>query len=106
AAGLLEEAESTKSAGGRPASRLRMRAAKPYLVGVDLAETYVIAELFDQAMNRVGHYRTPVAPSDDDPESVVGHVVDCVNGVIATLPGLRPEDVAVVGVSLPGQVDR
>jgi predicted NBD/HSP70 family sugar kinase len=106
AAGLLEETERGKTAGGRPATRLRMRADKPYLVGVDLAETYVIAELFDQAMNRVGHYQIPVAPSDNDPDSVVGHVVDCVNGVIAGLPGLGAEDVAGVGVSLPGQVDR
>jgi predicted NBD/HSP70 family sugar kinase len=106
AAGLLEETEPTKSAGGRPATQLRMRAAAPYLIGVDLAETYVIAELFDQAMNRVGHFQMPVSPTDNDPESVVGHVVDCVDGVIAQLPGLRPADVAGVGVSLPGQVDR
>jgi predicted NBD/HSP70 family sugar kinase len=37
---------------------------------------------------------------------VVGHLIDCVNGVIAALPGLSPEDVAVVGVSLPSHVDR
>jgi predicted NBD/HSP70 family sugar kinase len=106
AVGLLEETESTKSAGGRPASRLRTRASAPYLVGVDLAETYVIAEIFDQAMNRVGHYQTEVAPSDNDPESVVGHVLDCVEGVVAGLDGVRAADVAGVGVSLPGQVDR
>jgi hypothetical protein len=50
AAGLLEETQTTRSAGGRPATQLRMRAGAPYLIGVDLAETYVIAELFDQAM--------------------------------------------------------
>src|SRR5437660_949247 len=66
AAGLLEETESTKSGGGRPASRLRMRAGAPYLIGVDLAETYVIAELFDQTMTRVGHFQTEVAPTDND----------------------------------------
>jgi predicted NBD/HSP70 family sugar kinase len=89
-----------------------MRAAAPYLIGVDLAETYVIAELFDQAMRRVGHFQTPVSPADNDPESVVGHVVDCVEGVIAGLGdaagagGLDAAHVAGVGVSLPGQVDR
>jgi predicted NBD/HSP70 family sugar kinase len=106
AAGLLTESQSAKSGGGRPASRLRMRGAAPYLVGVDQAETYVIAEIFDQAMTRLGHFQMPVVPSDNDPESVVGHVVDCVEGVITALDGVRAADVAGVGVSLPGQVDR
>ncbi|MFL6111397.1 MAG: ROK family protein [Catenulispora sp.] len=106
AAGLLEESQSAKSAGGRPASRLRMRGAAPYLIGVDLAETYVIAEIFDQAMTRLGHFQMPVVPSDNAPESVVGHVVDCVEGVITALDGVGAADVAGVGVSLPGQVDR
>lgn len=106
AAGLLAETQSPRSGGGRPASQLTMRAGAPYLVGVDLAETYVIAEIFDQAMTRVGHFQTPVAATDDDPDSVVGHVVDSVQGVIAALDGVSAADVAGVGVSLPGQVDR
>jgi hypothetical protein len=80
----------------RPASRSRMRADKLYLVGMDLAEAYAIAE-FARPGHELG--RTPPDTGRavrQRSELVVGYVVDCVKGVIAALPGVSPEDVAVV----------
>src|SRR5438094_438371 len=48
--GLVEEAGSVESDGGRPRTLLRVAAERGYLVGVDVGETRVRVALFDLAL--------------------------------------------------------
>jgi predicted NBD/HSP70 family sugar kinase len=99
-AGFLKETAGPRTGGGRPATQLTLRGGGPLVVGVDVAETYVTAELFDQAMARLARKRVPVLESA--PEAVVGHVLAAVASVRQQV---YEAPVRVIGVSLPGQAE-
>jgi len=100
-AGFLKETAGPRTGGGRPATQLTLRGGGSLVVGVDVAETYVTAELFDQSMTCLARKRIPA--SDSEPEAVAGHVLAAVSAVREQVYGAT---VRAIGVSLPGQVDR
>lgn len=100
-AGFLKETAGPRTGGGRPATQLTLRGGGSLVVGVDVAETYVTAELFDQSMTCLARKRIPA--SDSEPEAVAGHVLAAVSAVREQVYGAT---VSAIGVSLPGQVDR
>ncbi|WP_167978806.1 ROK family protein [Lentzea indica] len=99
-AGFLKEAAGARTGGGRPATQLTLRGGGSLVVGVDVAETYVTAELFDQAMARLARKRVPVL--ENAPEAVVEHVLAA---VAAVRRQVYEAPVSAIGVSLPGQVE-
>lgn len=100
-AGFLKETAGPRTGGGRPATQLTLRGGGSLVVGVDVAETYVTAELFDQSMTCLARKRIPA--SDSEPEAVAGHVLAAVSAVREQVYGAT---ISAIGVSLPGQVDR
>ncbi|MFE5022297.1 ROK family protein [Streptomyces sp. NPDC056656] len=106
ALGLLVEVGFEESAGGRPRSLVAVDAAGGALIGVDVAETYVHAELFDLALGVVARAEEELRPGESAPEQVVGRIAAAVGAVVTTAGPRRPPRVLGVGVTMPGQVDR
>ncbi|MDN3358783.1 ROK family transcriptional regulator [Actinomadura sp. DC4] len=103
--GLLEEAGSVDSDGGRPRTLLRVARRSAYLIGVDVGETRIRVELFDLALTELARAERPLAAHGYDVDRVVGHIRSALADV------LRDADVAAhrllgVGVGVPGIVDR
>lgn len=104
AEGILHEAGRISSHGGRPTTTFQTAPERGLLVGVDVAETYVRADLFDLSfalLESTTAELSTAAQSIDDVARTVGEAV-------AGLLGGRDHGEAPVlgaGVSLPGQVD-
>ncbi|MFJ6656616.1 ROK family protein [Streptomyces sp. NPDC091377] len=103
--GLVEEAGSVESDGGRPRTLLRVAPTSGHLIGVDVGETRVRVELFDLALTELARTERPLEPQRYDVEVVVGHVRDAVTEVIAAT-GIGPEQLLGVGIGVPGIVER
>ncbi|MDV5143866.1 ROK family protein [Streptomyces sp. SBC-4] len=110
AEGLVEEAGSVDSAGGRPRTLLRITPGSGFMIGVDIGETRIRVELFDLTLTELARTERALASSGPrteryDVDLVVGHLRDGITEV------LRAADVPVerllgVGVGVPGIVDR
>ena len=75
--GLVEEAGSVDSDGGRPRTLLRVRPSFGHLVGVDVGETRVQVELFDLTLTALAKADFPVAArTGPHPDTVVRHILD------------------------------
>ncbi|MFB6840673.1 ROK family protein [Streptomyces sp. NPDC056361] len=109
--GLVEEAGSVDSAGGRPRTLLRIRQTSAYMIGVDVGETRVRVELFDMALTELARVERPLDPEGPrrvdryEVGVVVGHVRDGVEEVVRQA-GIDPERLLGVGVGVPGIVVR
>jgi predicted NBD/HSP70 family sugar kinase len=103
--GMLVEVGFEDSDGGRPRGLVSVHASGGALIGVDVAETYVHAELFDLAMNVLARTEQELSPGESSPAQAVARIAAAVAGVVeqAGLPG---DQVLGVGISMPGQVDR
>ncbi|GIF17714.1 sugar kinase [Paractinoplanes tereljensis] len=100
--GLVEEAGLVGSDGGRPRVLLRVRPGFRYIVGADVAETRILVELYDLAMNRLA---AAEFEHDDDPEQVAGLLIAGLGAVIAEAK-LEESQVLGFGVGVPGVVDQ
>ncbi|MGW6929179.1 ROK family protein [Lentzea sp. NPDC054927] len=98
-AGFLKETAGPRT-GGRPATRLTLRGGGSLVVGVDVTETHVTAELFDQAMTRLARKRVPVV--ENAPRALVEQVLAAVTAVRQQV---YEAPVSAIGVSLPGQAE-
>uniref|UniRef100_UPI00300F3BA9 ROK family transcriptional regulator n=1 Tax=Streptomyces lavendofoliae TaxID=67314 RepID=UPI00300F3BA9 len=109
AEGLVEEAGSVDSAGGRPRTLLRVRPGSGCMIGVDVGETRVRVELFDLALTELARAERPLAPGPARGHGryevgvVVGHLRDGIAEVLHRA-GVDPGDLLGVGVGVPGIV--
>ncbi|GAB2746388.1 ROK family protein [Streptomyces bullii] len=109
AEGLVEEAGSVDSAGGRPRTLLRVSPHSGYIIGVDIGETRVRIELFDLALTELARVEKPLPiegprPGDRyDVGVVVGHVRDGI-GEVMDRAGIAAERLLGVGIGVPGIV--
>ncbi|MEU9700508.1 ROK family protein [Streptomyces sp. NPDC047981] len=109
AEGLVEEAGSVDSAGGRPRTLLRVRPGSGCMIGVDVGETRIRVELFDLALTELARVERPLSADGPGPHGryevsiVVGHVRDGIAEVLraADVPAER---LLGVGVGVPGIV--
>ncbi|MFI9292318.1 ROK family transcriptional regulator [Streptomyces gardneri] len=109
AEGLVEEAGSIDSAGGRPRTLLRVTPDSGFMIGVDIGETRIRIELFDLTLTELARTERALASTGPrtgryDVDLVVAHLRDGIAEV------LRAADVPVdrllgVGVGVPGIVD-
>ena len=104
-AGVLVEAGHEDSSGGRPRARLAVNAERGALIGVDIAETSVHAELFDLALEVRHSVSRPLPPGDVRPADVVDVLAACVEELLSVSEVPR-ERVLGAGVSVPGMVER
>ncbi|MEU5215430.1 ROK family transcriptional regulator [Streptomyces sp. NPDC020807] len=107
--GLVEEAGSVDSAGGRPRTLLRIAPASGCMIGVDIGETRVRIELFDLALTELARTERPLATSGPRTDRyevgvVVRHLRDGIAEVLRTA-GVDAERLLGVGVGVPGIVE-
>ncbi|MFF7177111.1 ROK family protein [Streptomyces sp. NPDC008121] len=111
AEGLVEEAGSVDSAGGRPRTLLRIRPDSGYMIGVDVGETRIRVELFDLALTELARVERPLATEGPrgtdryDVGVVVGHLREGIAEVLERA-GIAAEALLGVGVGVPGIVAR
>ncbi|MGK9220132.1 MULTISPECIES: ROK family transcriptional regulator [unclassified Microbacterium] len=101
--GIVVETKVTVGRIGRPTATLAMNPDRGRVVGIDVAETYVRAELFDTALTQIA--LVDVARDEHllDPDSVVEAIGSALDRVLEQ-GGVDRGDVLGVGVSLPGLV--
>lgn len=102
AEGVVEEAGSVESEGGRPRVLLRVAPTFRYVVGAEVGETRVRVELFDLAMNVLARADHPI--STPTPDEVVKHVLEGLSTVVAS-SGVRSEQILGLGVAVSGVVE-
>ncbi|MER5965672.1 ROK family transcriptional regulator, partial [Streptomyces sp. NPDC002057] len=108
--GLVEEAGSVDSAGGRPRTLVRITPASGFMIGVDIGETRVRIELFDLTLTELARAERPLACSGPrtaryDVDLVVDHLREGIAEVLRTAE--VPADRLIgVGVGVPGIVAR
>ncbi|MCD7438031.1 ROK family protein [Streptomyces lincolnensis] len=102
--GLLEEAGSVESDGGRPRTLLRVAPGSGHMIGVDVGETRVRIELFDLTLTELARAERPLTDQGYEVEVIVGHIREGIAEVLAQV-GLAPERLLGVGIGVPGIVE-
>ncbi|WP_228011063.1 ROK family transcriptional regulator [Nonomuraea phyllanthi] len=102
-AGVIVEDHFVGSGSGRPRAVLTPNGVRGLLVGVDVAETYVHAELFDLALRRLHAGEHPIGPETRRPAEIAERIARAIDALLAE-HGAARERVLGVGVSVPGQV--
>lgn len=101
--GLVTEAGTVESDGGRPRVMLQVAPRFAVVVGVDVGETRVRVELFDLAMTPLATVDYPIDRGRPDPDTVVRHILAGLKYVtdVARVPA---SDVLGVGIGVSGVV--
>ncbi|WP_372350087.1 ROK family protein [Streptomyces sp. KL116D] len=106
--GLLEEAGSVDSDGGRPRTLLRVAPGSGHLVGVDVGETRVRVELFDLALSELARVDAPLPDGRPggkyDAQDVVRLIATGLTRVLGEAD-VEPGSIVGVGIGVPGIVD-
>ena len=97
--GVVEEAGSAESEGGRPRTVLQVRRDYGHVIGVDIGETHIEVGLFDCALNTVATATFPIAGNLDP-----SHVAELILAGIAEV-STTPVPVMGIGVGVPGAVE-
>ncbi|MEU0034182.1 MULTISPECIES: ROK family transcriptional regulator [unclassified Streptomyces] len=114
--GLVEEAGSVESDGGRPRTLLRVAPGSGHMIGVDVGETRVRVELFDLTLTELARTERrlerqgyevdrPSQRREYDVDVIVRHIRDGIAEVLAEA-GIDPEQLLGVGIGVPGIVAR
>jgi predicted NBD/HSP70 family sugar kinase len=103
--GIVIEAGSVDSDGGRPRVMLEVNPDHGYVIGADIGETRVRVELFDLAMRERAKADYPLNPREHDVDVVVEGILSGLNSVLSE-SGVEPAAVLGVGVGIPGIVEQ
>lgn len=103
--GLVVEAGSVDSDGGRPRVLLQVDPQYGYVIGADVGETRVRVELFDLKMGVLAAVDHPLDPLRPDPDPVAAQIIAGVREVIEQ-SGVAAESVLGVGVGVSGLVEQ
>ncbi|WP_156761040.1 ROK family protein [Microbacterium karelineae] len=103
AVGLLAPAGEATSTGGRPPSTFAFAPTNRIVLGVDLGATHARLAVTDLAANALAATQAPLAISDP-PERVLAWVAETGAALVAEA-GRRLDELAGVGIGLPGPVD-
>jgi predicted NBD/HSP70 family sugar kinase len=102
--GIVTEAGSVDSDGGRPRALLRMDPDYGRVIGVDIGETRVRVEMFDMTMAMRARADYPLDHRDQGIDAVVDRVRVGLASVLAD-GGCAPEDVLGAGIGVPGVIE-
>jgi predicted NBD/HSP70 family sugar kinase len=97
--GVVEEAGSAESEGGRPRTVLQVRRDYGHVIGVDIGETHIEVGLFDCALNTVATATYPIA-GNLEPTNVAELILAGIAEVSA-----NPVSIMGIGVGVPGAVE-
>lgn len=101
-AGVVIEVAQKKASAGRPTGLLALNPQHGIVIGVDLAETYVVVETYDASLEPVSSTEIEIDIHRRRPQQVVARVKEALAAEIARHSGER---LLAIGVSAPGQVD-
>src|SRR5689334_22108811 len=104
AEGVVEEAGSVESEGGRPRVLLRVAPRFGYVVGAEVGETRVRVELFDLAMNVLSTMVYPIETPKPEPALAVKLVLAGLAEVLGEAR-VAPDRVLGLGVAVAGVVE-
>jgi predicted NBD/HSP70 family sugar kinase len=102
--GIVVEAGSIDSDGGRPRVLLQINPDYGYVVGVDVGEIRVRVELFDLTMTERAKVDYPLDPRRHDVGVIVEAILTGLDEVLAR-SGVSPPTVLGVGIGVPGIVE-
>jgi predicted NBD/HSP70 family sugar kinase len=102
--GLVIEAGSEDSDGGRPRILLRLARDRATVFGVEVGETRLRVEAFDLGLDKLGDDERLEVDAPRSPEAVVAAIVDAV-GTILARPAFQLTPIAGLGVGVSGIVD-
>ena len=102
--GIVEEAGSVESDGGRPRVLLRVAPTFGYVVGAEVGETRVRVELFDLAMNVLATVVYPIDTPKPAPELAVKYVMQGLEAVL-TQAEVSSGQILGIGVAVAGVVE-
>src|SRR3984893_3472637 len=102
--GIVVEAGSVDSDGGRPRVLLQVNPDYGYVIGVDVGEIRVRVELFDLTMTERAKADYPLDPSQHEVGVIVEAILAGLTAVLAS-SGVSPSAVLGVGVGIPGIVE-
>lgn len=103
AEGVLHIAAVERNAVGRPYERLTINPDRGRIVGVDVAETYVDATVYDLALGVLARHEVPLDEHQNDQPYVVDGIVGAIESALDA-DGTGRERIVGVGVSMPGHV--
>ncbi|UCM91301.1 ROK family transcriptional regulator [Streptomyces marincola] len=103
--GLLREAGSVDSDGGRPRTLLRVRPESGLLIGVDVGETGVRVALFDLSLAELARAESPLTDGGREVPPVVRHIAAGIADVLGAA-GAGRDRLLGVGLGVPGIVER
>ena len=103
--GIVIEAGSVDSDGGRPRVMLEVNPDHGYVIGADIGETRVRVELFDLSMRELAKADFPLNPREHDVDLVVASILSGLDSVL-TESGIEPAAVLGMGVGIPGIVEQ
>jgi predicted NBD/HSP70 family sugar kinase/biotin operon repressor len=103
AEGIVIEAGSIESDGGRPRALLQVNPDYGYVIGVDVGETRVRVELFDLALTEHAKANYPLDPRQHGVGLIVEAILTGIEAVLAG-SGVSPAAVLGIGVGVPGIV--
>lgn len=103
--GIVTEAGSVDSDGGRPRILLEMNPGCGYVTGVDVGETRVRVELFDLAMSVRAKAEYVLDPREHGVDVVVDRIGSGLTSVLAG-GGIDPSAVLGAGIGVPGMVEQ
>jgi predicted NBD/HSP70 family sugar kinase len=102
--GIVVEAGSVDSAGGRPHMLLQVNPDHGYVIGVDVGETRVRVELFDLTLTERAKADYPLDPRQHRVGLIVEAILTGLETVMAD-SGVSPAAVLGIGVGVPGIVE-
>jgi predicted NBD/HSP70 family sugar kinase len=102
--GIVIEAGSVDSDGGRPRVLLQVNPDYGYVIGVDVGEIRVRVELFDLTMAERAKVDYPLDPQQHDVAVIVEAILAGLDEVL-TRSGVSPSAVLGVGIGVPGIVE-
>lgn len=101
--GVLRISSVERNTGGRPQERLTIDPERGRIVGVDVAETYVDATLYDLGLGVLGHGGVALDEEENDPAYVIDGIVRAVEAAVGA-DDLDRQRIIGIGVSMPGHV--
>ncbi len=101
--GLVEE-RGTLPSEGRPIGRIRAATDGPCLIGVDVSEQGVTADLFDLTLHRIDRVSQQLHPGEAGPKTVAEALQEAVER-IRTANRERWSHLVGIGLGLPGIVE-
>ncbi|TML24356.1 MAG: ROK family protein [Actinobacteria bacterium] len=102
---LVVEAGLVESDGGRPRVLLRVDPGYGHVIGIDVGETGVRAELFDLAMRCLATVEEPLSSARPQANTVATQVAAGIREVLAAA-GVGHDSVLGVGIGVPGMVEQ